>query len=104
MAKQTALESKRREAREEILAWKDKIPAARILNFLGRAFKHQSCGYWLANIVLLNLIMLSPWMLFGLALKENEKTVLIWIPCIIAVEEAISGLIVSHIVIQKILD
>ena len=104
MAKQTALELKRREAREEILTWKNKLPSARILNFFGRAFKNQSWGYWLSNIFLLNLILLSPWIIIGLALKENEKTILIWIPCIIAVEDAILGLIISHIVIQKIWD
>ena len=104
MAKQSAFELKRKEAREEILAMKEKIPTAWILNGLGKAFKPKSLGYWLSNIVLLNLILLSPWILIGLALKEIEKTIPFLSERIIATEGIIFAVVVAHIAVQIILD
>ena len=55
MSTESELIQKRQEVRGEILALKDQIPSARIFNQLGKAFKHNSLGYWLSNIVLLHL-------------------------------------------------
>lgn len=104
MGKKTELQLKRKEAREEILALKDKIPSARILNQFGKAFNNGSLGYWLSNVVLLNLVLLGPWILIGLALDENQKTVFLWIPSVIAVEDVVTALILGHLVIQNMLD
>lgn len=73
MEQQLELESKRREVREEILALKEHIPTALIFNQLGRIFKHNSFGYWLSVIFLLNLIVIVPTLLVGLIFKEIEK-------------------------------
>ncbi len=101
---QQELESKRREVREEILALKEQIPSARILNQLGKAFKHKSLGYWVSNIVLLNLILIGPVLLIGFALKETEKLIPVFIYGITATEFPVFGLFVGHIVIQHLLD
>ena len=57
------------------LALKEQNPYARILNRLGLSFKRNSLAYWASNIVLLNLILASPWLIFGLILKEFEQDV-----------------------------
>ena len=70
MSADSELTQKRQEVREEILTLKDQIPSARILNRLGLSFKPNSPGYWFSNIVLLNIMMLGPWLIIGLLLKE----------------------------------
>jgi len=104
MAKESELMRKRKEAKEEILAMKENIPSARILNQLGKAFKPKSLGYWLSNIVLLNIFLLSPWALIGLAFSEIEKTGYLWIPGIITIEGVVAVLVLVYIVVQSILD
>jgi len=104
MDQQLELESKHKEAKQEILALKEQIPSARIFNQLGKAFKPKTLGYWLSNIVLLNLILLSPQILIALALKEFEKTIPVLEASITAVETVILGIVVAHIAAQIILD
>jgi hypothetical protein len=104
MDQQLELGSKRREVREEILELKEQIPSARIFNGLGKAFKPKSLGYWLSNIVLLNLILLSPWILIGLALKEIEKANPFFAAGILVTEGAIFSICIAHIAVQAILD
>ena len=104
MAKETTLELKRREVREEILALREKIPSARILNFFGKAFKTKSLGYWLSNFVALNVIALSPWLLIGLAVDELVSNKHLWIPGIIAIEESISSIFLAHVITLNVFD
>ena len=104
MDHQLELELKRKEVREEILALKEQIPSARIFNRLGKAFKPKSLGYWLSNIILLNLIFLSPWILIGLALKEIERAILFFVGGMLATEGTIFSACVAHIAVQAILD
>jgi len=59
MSTESELMQKRQEVQEEILALKEKIPTAWIFNTLGKAFKQNSLGYWLSNIILLNLVLFS---------------------------------------------
>jgi len=92
MSTDSELIQKRQEVQEEILALKDKIPAARILNALGKAFEQRSLGYWLSNFVLLNLILLSPWAVIGSILKEFEKTIPVVKAGITAIEITILNL------------
>ena len=92
MTTDSELIQKRQEVREEILALKEQIPTARILNKLGLSFKPNSPGYWLSNIVLLNLIILSPWVVIGLILKL-EKTIPMAAENITGVEFPIFGLV-----------
>jgi hypothetical protein len=101
---QQEIESKRREVREEILALKEQIPSARILNQLGKAFKHQSLGYWASNIILLNIILIGPVLLIGLALRETEKLIAIFVYGLTATEFPVFGLFVGHMAIQHLLD
>lgn len=75
MTTDSELIQKRQEVWEEILALKEQNPYARILNRLGLSFKRNSFAYWSSNIVLLNLILASPWLIFGLILKEFEQDV-----------------------------
>lgn len=104
MAKQPALELQRKEVREEVLAMKDKIPTAKILIFLGRRSKDRSFGDWLINIILLNLVVLSPWLLIGLILGENRETTRIWTTIILMTETIVMGTFLAHINIHSILD
>ena len=104
MVIESELTQKRREIMQEILVLKEQIPSARILNGLGKPFKRNNLGYWLANIVLLNLILLIPWGLVGLALSEIKRTIPIFVPIMLAVETAVFGLVVAHIALQNLLD
>jgi hypothetical protein len=104
MAKQTALELKRKEVREEILAMKEKIPSVRILNFFGKTFKSQSLEYWLSNFIILNAMALSPWLLIGLALDELTSNKYLWIPGLLVVVEAIIGIFLTRIIVVSVFD
>ena len=104
MSTESELMQKRREVREEILALKEQIPTARIFNALGRAFKHNSPGYWLSIVVLLNLILLSPWALIGLALGEIQRGVPFFIGGILGTETPILVAAIAHLAVQNILD
>lgn len=104
MVTESGLIQKRQEVRDEILALKETIPSARILNLLGKAFKHNSLGYWLSNIVLLNLILLSPWALIGLALREFQRAIPVFVGGIIATESLVLGIVIAHIAVQYTLD
>ena len=103
MAKQTALELKRREVREEVLAMREKIPSAIIFDSLGKPFSRNSLGYWLMNIVMLNLIFISPWMLFGWLLGELDKTRPVFMPSIVCIELVVFGAVAAHLAIQIML-
>jgi hypothetical protein len=104
MAKQTTLEVKRKEAREEILALKEKIPTARILKLIGREAKDQGFLPWLINIVILNIIVLSPWLLIGLVLNEYNKTFSLWATIIFGVEGISLAIVPIHIIARNTLD
>lgn len=104
MAKETELIRKQQEVRDGILALKEQIPSARILNALGKAFKRNSLGYWLSSVALLNFILLSPWALIGLALNEIGKTTPIFVTIIMGVEGVVLSFCVAHIALQTILD
>ncbi len=103
MAKQSALELKRKEVREKILAMKDDHLLARMLNFLGTRFESGSLGYWLSNFVALNLIILSPWALVGFPLHEYSlRHEFLSLPSLLVVQEAILSMFVAHLIITYI--
>jgi hypothetical protein len=104
MDQQLEFESKRMEVREEILALKEQIPSARILNQLGKAFNPKGLSWWLSNIALLNLILIGPVVLIGLAFKETGKLLPVFMYGIIATESMVLGIMVGHIAVQHILD
>jgi len=104
MATESELIQKRQEVKAEILALKETIPSARIFNQLGKAFKQNSFGYWLSNFILLSLILLSPWIFIGLALKEIEKTIPVFVTGLATTEITVLGLVTAHIAVQAILD
>jgi len=104
MSTETELTQKRQEVREEILTLKESIPSALIFNTLGRAFEPKSPGYWLTSIVLLNLILLSPWALIGLALGEVQRGVPYFIAGIIGTEGPLIVAVLAHLAVQNILD
>jgi len=102
MAKQTALELKRREVREEILAMKEKIPTAIMFNFFGGAFKKESLGYWLSNFIALNLIAFAPWILIGLLLNELVSNRYLWYPGSVVIVYFVLSLLLVHILTTNI--
>jgi hypothetical protein len=104
MDTESELLQKRLEVKQEILSLKGQIPSARILDRLGKTFKHNSLGYWLSNVVLLNLILLSPWGLLGLALNEIERTIPLFTVTLLVIEGTVFGLVVAHIAVQNLLD
>ena len=89
---------KRQEVREEILALKERFPSARILNRLGLAFKRNGPGYWLSIVILLNFILLSPWVIIGLLLNEFEAV--FFYESVFFIELFILGFIIGNAVIQ----
>ena len=106
MSKQSELVRKRKEAQKTILALKDKTASVVILDLFGKAFKGQGVfqrlGYWLSNIIIMNLIMLGPWALIGRALNEFEETSVLWISGVIIVELVVVGIAVGYTVIQDL--
>lgn len=102
MAKQTALELKRKEVRDEILAMKEKIPTAIMFNFFGRAFKSQSLGYWLSNFIALNLIAFAPWIFIGLLLNELVSNRYLWYPGSVVIVYFVLSLFLVHILTTNI--
>jgi len=104
MDTESELTLKRLEVREEILALKGQIPLIQILNRLGKAFRHNSLGYWIANIVLLNSILLIPWTLLALGLKEIQRTGPVFVTSIVCIELVILGLIAAYLALHIMLD
>lgn len=104
MAKQTVLELKRKEVREEILAMKDAIPTVRILNFFGKPFPKQSLGYWLTNFLAFNIIGFLPWLLVGWVMHELTSTRYLLIPGIWFVEFCIAIFFISNLIGFNIFD
>ncbi|HSG42792.1 MAG TPA: hypothetical protein VLA72_06520 [Anaerolineales bacterium] len=103
MTTDAELSQKRQEVREEIFALKEQIPSAQILNKLGLSFKPNSPGYWLSNIVLLNIIVLGPWVIIGLPLKEFKTLTFDFIRnAVIFIELFILGFIMSNTAVQDI--
>ena len=104
MATESELTQKRQEVKAEILALKETIPSARIFNNLGRAFQPKSLGYWLSSVVLLNLIILIPWAVIGLVLKEFEKPTIVLVESLLAAEAVMFGFVVGHVSVQFIFE
>ena len=104
MSTESELIQKRQEVRDEILALKETTPLARIFNALGWAFKHNSPGYWLSGVVLLNIILLLPWALIGWVLGEIQGGVPYFIGGIFGTETPIVVAIMAHFAVQNILD
>lgn len=107
MSKQSELVRSRKEAQKIILALKDKTASVVILNLFGKAFKGQGVfqrlGYWLSNIVVMNLIMLGPWAFIGRALNELGQTDdLLWLSGVIIVELVVVGIAIGYGVIQDL--
>jgi len=98
MAKQSALELKREEARDEILAMKEKIPTAKIFNLFDRAFGKRNLGYWLISFIGINLIVLSPWFLIGWVLDELSPNNYLWTPATLVVLESVGGFFFVHLI------
>jgi len=103
MGSESELIQKRQEVKAEILALKERIPLARIFNQLGKAFQPNSPGYWLSSVIFLNLILLSPWALIGLALGEIQKGVPFFAGGILGTEGPILVSVLAHLAVQNIL-
>jgi hypothetical protein len=95
---------KRQEVKAEILVLKEQIPSARIFDQLSRMFKRNSLEYWLSGVVLLNLIILSPWGIIGLVLKEFDRPRIVLIETLIAAETIVLGFVIAHIAVDAILN
>jgi len=104
MTTDSELIQKRQEAREEILALKEQVPLARILNRLGLAFKRNSPGYWLSNIIILNLIFLGSWGIVGLVFNEFERPSIVTTGALVAIEIVTLSSVIAHATSQTILD
>lgn len=91
---------KREQARQEILALKDKMSTAVVFNFFSRwfpkSFSERSLIYWLAQIILLNAVVILPGLLLASVLgeiKEWPTDVVVWFT---AIELAIYGFVLSQ--------
>ena len=104
MDTESELMQKRLEVKQEILALKEQVLSARILDRLGRAFKRNSFGYWLSNLVLLHCILFSP-VLFGvLTLEETEKFMPVLKGGTLATEGSIFIFFIAHLAVRGILN
>ena len=106
MERSSELDAKRKEAQKAILALKAQTASMAILDLFGKAFKgqggSQGLGYWLSNIVIMNLLMLGPWVLIGRALNEFDQTKDVWVSAVILVEMIIAGIAVGYTAIQDL--
>jgi len=102
MDKLLELAQSRKEAQAAILALKDQIAPVVLLNFLGRAFKEQGAGYWVTNVVAMNLLMLAPWLLLGRVLNETDKTSHLLTSGVMVTELIIAGLMMNYANIQDL--
>lgn len=68
-----------------------------------RKWTPQNIGYWLSNIIIMNLIMLGPWALVARMLHEVDKlSNTLWASGIIIVQMVVIGIAVGYIVIQDL--
>ena len=108
MNEQAELSLRRAETQKEILALKNTLLPIQILNFFGRAIKKRASDrsliYWISNFVLLNLIIFSPWIIFGFALKEYEKSSFFLGPGITVTEVVLVSFVFIHILVQNIFE
>lgn len=104
MSNEADIIQKRQEVQQEILRIKEHSPTAQILNRLGRPFKRGSVGYWLLNIVLLNIILISPWFVFGILLNEIQAFIHFLIVYLLGFEVAIFGLVFTDVIARYVLD
>jgi hypothetical protein len=108
MAKESEIMRKRREAREAILALKDQIPSAKILNLFGRFFARNATNrtviYWVSNFVILHLLMYGLWIALALVINELEEKTYLWKAAVLAAEMQIIGLILNYHLIRRFLD
>ena len=108
MNEQVELSLRRAETQENILDLKNSLLPKQILNFFGRALKKKASDrsliYWFSNFVLLNLIIFSPWIIIGLALKEYGKSSFFLGPGITVTEVVLVSFVVIHILVQNIFE
>jgi hypothetical protein len=104
MNTETELIQKRQEAKQQVLALKEQIPSARILNWLGRPFKHNSLGYWLASVVLLHFILLIPGTLIELVFEDIDIFFRAFVPTTLGTEVVILGFFAGHFAARTALD
>jgi hypothetical protein len=104
MDTESELIQKKLEVKPEILALREQIPSARIFNWLGRPFRHNSLGYWLANVVLLHLILLMPGILIELVFEDIDIFLRALVPTTLGTEMVILGFIAGHFATRAGLD
>jgi riboflavin transporter FmnP len=102
MEQQPKLAQSRASARVKILALKDRTASVFVLDLFGRTFKGKRFGYWLANILMMNLLMLGPWLIVGHILNEFDKSRDLLITGVIVVEVVIAGVVVGYAAIQDL--
>jgi hypothetical protein len=108
MDQQSELESKRREAREEILALKERIPSARIIKWFGRLLSkgatNRSFLYWLSNFIFINLGIFWIWVPVGLVMNELEQRAYLWKAALLATEMQFAALLLNYSLLRMLLD
>jgi hypothetical protein len=101
MEKKTELVRKRKEAKEEIFALKNKTAPVIVFKFLSKLFpkslSEKNPIYWLCQIILLNALILLPGLLLSVPLGDFERSRDLWIPTVISTEYIVLGFIVAHI-------
>jgi hypothetical protein len=108
MDQQSALEAKRKEVREEILAMKEKVPAAQVFNWFGQLLSkrltNRSFLYWLSIVFFLNLVTFWIWVPIGLFTKEITQQPYLWRSALMSVEMQIVGLMVNYSLMRSLFD
>ncbi len=97
------LEVKRREVGGKILRLQETIVSTSILDGLGRPHNRDRKSYWIRNLILLNLIVLGPWLWIGITQQEFERTRYLWISGPLTIEFVIAGFLLAHLETQRML-
>lgn len=102
------LDAKRREVREEILAMKERVPSARVLNWFGRLLSkrvtNRNLLYWVSNLIFLNLTIFWIWVPIGLVLHEFAQKPYLWRAALLATQMQILGLAVNYVLMRILFD
>lgn len=104
MDTEAELIQKRLEVKDGILNLKEQILLAQIFNKLGNPSQNKRAGSWVLSIVLLNIVVLGPWGIFGLVLREFSKQNIVWMEALLTAEMVILSFVIAHITVEMIFD
>lgn len=108
MAKQSRLDVKRKQTREEILAIRENVAPALFLNLIRYIVpnlkEHQSPMSWILNVLFINFLMVIPGLVVAFFLNEVNGMKNFWLDWVVGVEISICGLLATYLISRNIMN